>query len=482
MRNRALPFTCALLGGLTLTLALALLMNRATPVRANPGVHYVAPGGACNEAIPCYGSVQAAVDAAVPGDEIRVAAGTYADVSVRPRNDVTTTGVVTQVVYISKTVSIRGGYTPSDWDAFDPKANPTTLDSQRQGRVLYITGNISPTIEGLRITGGSAAGLGGAPDGGDAGGGGYVLTATVAITDNQVFSNTAIYGGGLFVQSSTITLSGNIVSSNVGDRLFLLWSDVMLSDNTASSNTGKGVQLSVSDATLRGNIVSSNTGSGLHLAGSDATLDGNTIFSNTSQGLALTGSTVTLTGNTLLSNTGGGLELYLSDATLTNDVLADNQTDGHGTGLRIIASSLRLIHTTIARNHGGDGSGIYVSDWSGTYSSVVLTNTILVSHTVGITVAGGNTVTVDAVLWHRTPVTVSHSITAVVTVQNQYTGDPAFAPDGYHITPASAAVDAGVDAGVTSDIDGNPRPYSLSPDLGADEIIAAFLPLALRNY
>jgi len=44
-----------------------------------------------------------------------------------------------------------------------PLWTPTTLDAQRQDRVLYIIGDISPEIEGLSITGGNAAGLGGLP-------------------------------------------------------------------------------------------------------------------------------------------------------------------------------------------------------------------------------------------------------------------------------------------------------------------------------
>jgi hypothetical protein len=43
-------------------------------------------------------------------------------------------------------------------------------------------------------------------------------------------------------------------------------------------------------------------------------------------------------------------------------------------------------------------------------------------------------------------------------------------PDGgdFHIGPDSAALDAGVAAGVQMDLDGQPRPYQ-NPNLGADE-------------
>ena len=73
-------------------------------------VRYVASGGDCGGAMPCYATVQAAVDAACAGDEIRAAAGTYTDLSVRPRADGALTDVVTQVVYISQTITLRGGY------------------------------------------------------------------------------------------------------------------------------------------------------------------------------------------------------------------------------------------------------------------------------------------------------------------------------------------------------------------------------------
>jgi hypothetical protein len=246
-------------------------------------------------------------------------------------------------------------------------------------------------------------------------------------------------------------------------------------------NSGNAI---LSGNTIAGNV--SGSGGGLFLFGSGARLLGNTIISNTALwwggGLRLLGSAATLTNNIIASNTagnyGGGLLLETSpsgDATLTNNVVMDNQSNS-GNGLYIYGNSPRLLHNTIARNHGGDGSGIYVTEcpatnclWGWVNSTVVLTNTILVSHTIGITVTGGNTVRVNSVLWFGTPITTSLSPTATITVQNEYQGDPAFAPDGYHLTVGSAAIDKGVNASVTNDIDGQPRPYSTTPDLGADE-------------
>jgi hypothetical protein len=52
------------------------------------------------------------------------------------------------------------------------------------------------------------------------------------------------------------------------------------------------------------------------------------------------------------------------------------------------------------------------------------------------------------------------------------------------LTEGSAAVNEGVEAGVTVDIDGEPRPGGLRPDLGADEFPqwVVFLPVVTRDY
>lgn len=507
-----------------------------------------------------YSSIQAAVDAANSGDIVKVAAGTYTGVSARAG--------VTQVVYISETITIQGGYTTTNWTAPYPITQPTTLDAQGQGGVMYITGNVNPTVEGLHITGGASffdfdQDL-------YLGGGIYVVSATPTISGNWVFSNTLGIGGGLFLwhskatvrgnrvysntsglggglmlSDSDATLSGNwvfgnisslrgggvalvrsaavvignsIISNSASDRgggIYVLGSAAMINNNTVVSNSanpgsmgvGGGVYLGSSLATVSGNLIAYNSayqGGGVS-AGVSTTLSGNLIRFNTATyrggGMSLGGgfsgdrlAPPVLVGNTIVSNTapsGAGLFLNLSDATLINNVVADNHATANGSGLYVGWSSPRLTHNTIARNTGGDGSGILVASFA-SGSAVTLTNTILVSHTVGITVLAGDTATLQGTLW-GTGAWANDAdwggAGTILTGTINVFDDPAFVnPDtgDYHIGSTSAAINAAVNAGVNTDIDNQPRPYQ-TPDLGADEywppgtLKYVYLPIVLRQ-
>jgi hypothetical protein len=174
---------------------------------------------------------------------------------------------------------------------------------------------------------------------------------------------------------------------------------------------------------------------------------------------------------------------------LINNVIADNAVfasdwfTGSGSALYLAGDSQRLLHNTIARNSGGDGSGIYVTDIFDTFCTAELTNTIVASHTVGISVTPGNRAIVDGVLWWDNDENTRGD--GQITVTHAYTGNPVFvAPDAgnYHIDEGSAAIDRGVDSGVEDDIDGEPRPRCFGYDLGADEYgWCRYLPLILRG-
>lgn len=446
-----------------------------------------------------YTTIQAAVDAASDGDTVKVAVGTYTGVEMRPSppgyNGPPT---IKQVVFVDKSVTLRGGYVAPGFDEPpDPQANPTVLDAQAQGRVLFITGNISPTIEGLRITGGDAVDLGGCGQDWDAGGGVYAITATITLSHNQVLDNIALnggFGGGLYLTGGTGLLSNNTFSANTagwhGAGLAVDHATVALAGNTIFDNNpvefgGGGVSLSYSSAELSDNIISGNSatgGGGVAATASDTEFSHNIITGNTAvdtgAGISTGYGGVVLDGDIITGNTaigqwgggGGGVYLFHTDATLTNVLIADNHAGLLAPGLYAKGSSPRLLHTTVARNTGGDGSGILVADDGGVYASVGLTNTIIVSHTVGILATAGNQAHLEATLWGND--TDWQGPGTIIVGDHNYWGNPLFTdPDigDYHITSGSIAIDHGVPAGVTTDIDGDHRPAGPGYDLGADE-------------
>ena len=70
-------------------------------------------------------------DGNVDSDEIRVAASTYSGTQAVV---VTVWGnpyTYTQVVIVTESLTLRGGYTTADWTTSNPITNPTIIDAQR---------------------------------------------------------------------------------------------------------------------------------------------------------------------------------------------------------------------------------------------------------------------------------------------------------------------------------------------------------------
>lgn len=437
------------LGLLAVTMLAVAGSALAQPTTRHVATSGVDTGDCADPANPCQ-TIQYAVDQASGGDLVKIATGVYTDVQ--------TQGSLSQVVYLTKTLTLQGGYTTTAFvDPPDPSAYPTTLDAGGQGRVVYISGGpgpgetISPTLEGLRLTGGDA----------DRGAGLYAITATLTLSASQAFSNAAsISGGGLYLNGGSHLLAGNVVRDN-------------------SAGAGAGVYLQNSPGTtIVDNRVISNTagslGGGLAISSSTARLDRNWIM-----------------GNSAGTNGGGGLALSTAGATLTNNVLADNLAGAGGSGVWLLGgSTISATHNTLARNGGTAGTGISLD---ASPNTATLTNTILVSHSVGIDVQAGSAITLGYTLWGTATwanITDWTGLGTIVTGTNNVRGDPAFvnpAAADYHIDQDSAAIDAGADAGVTDDIDREPRPAGAAPDLGADEYqpfvpaVTLYLPMIFRD-
>jgi fibronectin-binding autotransporter adhesin len=328
------------------------------------------------------------------------------------------------------------------------------------------------------------------------GGGLRVDAGLTQINAAQFISNSAAFGGGLVVFGSTLLLTqtpftGSSAPNGGGGLYTTAATNVSggaFADNHASAGSGGGAYVS-NNLTLSGTQVSGNSalqsGGGIYVA-SSATITGSAFANNSATnggGLRAPG-TLNVERSTFVDNSavsGGGI-YHPGDGTgfIVNSLFVRNHAANYGAALTLGAGQpVTILHTTIAGTLLNPRPAI--SLFTGT---LTLRDTIIVSHSAGISLTGSNLSAINS-LWFGNGVDLFPSgVNSIGLIDNVYT-HPLFintAVDNYHLSPLSPAIDAGVNAGVTTDFDGEPRPLGAGFDIGFDEVNVrkVLLPLVVR--
>ena len=476
--------------------------QNTTTVSAPAGTRYVATTGddvnnSClSDIAPCR-TLQYAYEQAQSDDTIKIAAGEYKNANM---------AVEGRFLTVDKNLTLLGGYEVGSWDLSDPEANPTVLNGEWLGPVLYAqTPGITLTVDGLIIKYGRNQGI-------------YVNRTVLILTNGQVVSTiaspdlpTGVYlndsdgseirririagnnGYGIYLTnnndtSGNVTLANNVITANKTGIYFESYNDfATLEGNEIVDNSGPGVYLYRynDNVTFTDNRITGNGSPGLHIGYSNsATLTGNQIVGNGSPGFRASGSNSNflIQNNTIAGNSGEGI---LADATygwvLDNNLVVRNGRDG----IEWTAGGNAILrHNTISDNSVSTNLDAGISVHS---ARLVLTNTIISGQDYGIrTLDPRANVQASHTLWHdNSSANTENSAGGTITLSSEFNGDPRFVGatdpfDAFHLVSDSAALDVGIDVGPITDIDGDERPIGDGFDLGADEYPGgAIMPVGL---
>ncbi|GEM_PF-493301 len=315
-----------------------------------------------------YTSIQAAIDAACPGDTIEVQSGTY-----------------NENVAVNKTLTLRG---------LDTGGGMPVVDAGGSGSAITIAVD-GCRVEGFRVTNSGEgaypnldAGIKVTSDGNTIEGnnasenynGIYIYFSSCnTISDNTATGNIR-HGIYLFSSCNSNTISGNTATGNVcGIIIDYFCSNNTISGNTAAGNSGHGIYLdrstnnTISDnividtgpgynghgiyisysssCMISGNTAADNGGSGIYLSRtSSSMLSGNTANSNDFDGILLDSfsDNNTISGNTANGNDFDGICLDSS----SGNTLSDNTADDNNDGIYLLSSSGNTLSDNNATDNG----------------------------------------------------------------------------------------------------------------------------------
>ncbi len=355
------------------------------------------------------------IDAAVNGDTVLVAPGTY----------------VENIDFIGKAITVISEQGPEV--TIIDGGSPSIPDI---GSVVTFENGEGPdsSLEGFTLTNGTGSLF---PGQGYNGGGVFTHFSSPTITGNIITGNLLLYdyshGGGIFANNASPTITGNTIHGNQaaagGGIDFQYNCFSIVADNTITENTspyfGAGITVSYDcDPVISNNIIEQNVvdeyGGGI-LVGINCspTITGNTIKLNSAD---LSGGGIfiqydchpVITGNTIDDNSaslGSGGGIYLQDnchPEITNNTITNNSAVSWGGGL-YCAGGDGIQAPTVTNN-------LFIGNWAdegggaiscNVFDSMTLSNNTITGNS-SITYGGGvecyqsTLVMINTICWNNT--------------------------------------------------------------------------------
>ncbi|HEV8480474.1 MAG TPA: right-handed parallel beta-helix repeat-containing protein [Candidatus Eisenbacteria bacterium] len=195
------------------------------------------------------------------------------------------------------------------------------------------------------------------------GGGAYFVSSGGLFTNNRVLSNTSQNGAGVYLSGLPyLTIQQCLVQSNIakniGGGIYVdrfsgsIVQDCQILSNTAAIAGGMYVAHSVAEIhrnLIEDNLSLNGSGGGIYLdKGSDATVDNNVVARNQAT-----------------AGFGGGIEIAASTGLLTNNTVVLNQADLPGGNVYVISANVQMQRCILSHSPGGgmkvDGSSVTVT-------------------------------------------------------------------------------------------------------------------------
>ena len=367
------------------------------------------PGGGTDGV--SFSSIQAAIDAAVDGDEVVVAPCAYFET----------------IDFLGKAIRLRSSGGP----------DVTTIDAQGEGVVVTCTSGEGPDtiLDGFTITGGNTGGFGA---------GMRIIGSSPTVTNCTFAGNQAcpISGGGGGM--ANVNSSPTVTNCSFTDNLAGLFGGGMLNLNSSPT---------VTNCTFSGNT-SNKIGGGM------ANGTGTAVLTD-----------CTFTGNTALEGGGGLFNGTGSSPILTNCIL-DGNTAGEGGGaMHNFSSCPTLINCTITRNLDGPvGAGGIFNDGFNSSVTLVVVNCVFWDNFENqIREVGENSDTTVLYTNIQSGWPGLGNIDALPSFVDLDNGDLRLQPASPCI---DAGDNTAVPQDVVTDLDGNPRFLEIpeTPDTGLGEL------------